>query len=201
MTWKGLICCKKKQSTNLSNKKKQAAVVSILLYKVTKQMLTKHIEKKLDENCTKILWAILNKSLKQHSTKQQLYGHLPPISKTIQIRWTRHEGHCWRSKNELISDVFLWTPSHIHASVGWPTRNYQQQPCINTGCSLEDLPEAMNDRYEWWERVREIHASSTTGEGWWWCLCIYIYIYAHTHTHTHTEYMHIYIYIYIYIYS
>ena len=25
----------------------------------------------------------------------------------------RHAGHCWRSKEELISDVFLWTPSNM----------------------------------------------------------------------------------------
>ena len=69
-------------------------------------------------------------------------------------------GHCRRSKNELISDVLLWTPSHGCASVGWPTRTYLQQPCMDTGCSLEEMPEAMDDREEWWERVREIHASS-----------------------------------------
>ena len=28
--------------------------------------------------------AVLNKSLKQHLTKQQLYSHLPPISQTEQ---------------------------------------------------------------------------------------------------------------------
>ena len=56
------------------------------------------------------------------SWQQQLYGHLPPISKTLQIRRTRHAGLCWRSKDELISYVLLWTPSHGRASVGWPTR-------------------------------------------------------------------------------
>ena len=40
-------------------------------------------------------------------TKQQLYGHLPPIIKTIKVRRTRHAGHCWRSSDELISDVLL----------------------------------------------------------------------------------------------
>ena len=59
----------------------QAAVVSILLYACTTWMLTKRIEKKLDGNCTSMLQAILNKSWNQHSTKQQLYGHLPPMSK------------------------------------------------------------------------------------------------------------------------
>ena len=38
-------------------------------------------EKKLDGNCTKMLLAILNKSWKQHPTKEQLYGlHLPWVS-------------------------------------------------------------------------------------------------------------------------
>ena len=56
-----------------------------------------------------MLQAILNRSWRKHPTKQQLYGHLPPITKTIQIRRTRHAGHCWRSRDKLISDVLLWT--------------------------------------------------------------------------------------------
>ena len=59
---------------------------------------------------TRMLLAILNKSWQQHPTRHQLYGHLPLITKTIQVRRTRHAGHCWRSRDELISDVLLWTP-------------------------------------------------------------------------------------------
>ena len=99
---------------------------------------------------------LLNKSWKQHPTKQHLYGHLPPIMKNIQVRWTRHVEHCWRSRDELISYVFLWTPSHGWAKVGWPTRTYIQQLCADTGCSLENLPEAMNDREGWWEIVQNL---------------------------------------------
>ena len=66
--------------SDLSNKIKhnffQAAVVSILVC-----------------GCT---------SRKQHPTKQQLYSHWPLISKSIQIRWTRHARHCWRSKDKLM---------------------------------------------------------------------------------------------------
>ena len=58
------------------------------------RMQTKRIEKKLDGNYTRMLRAILNKSLRQHPTKQQLYGHLPPITKTVKIKRTRHAGHC-----------------------------------------------------------------------------------------------------------
>ena len=102
--------------------------------------------------------------------KQQLYSPLSPISKSIQINRTRHAGHCWRSKSEIISDVLLWTPSHGRASVGRPTRTYLQQLCTDTWCSLEDLPGAID---EWWEIVREIRASSAT----WLYIYIYIYIY------------------------
>ena len=124
----------------------QAAVVSILLYGCTTWMLTKRLEKKLDGNYTRMLRAILNKSWRQHPTRHQLYGHLPPITKTIQVRRTRNAGHCWRSRDELISDVFLWTPTYGQATAGRPARTYIQQLCEDTGCSPEDLPEAMNDR-------------------------------------------------------
>ena len=85
----------------------QAVVVSILLYGCTTWTLTKLVEKKLDSNYTRMLQAILNKSWRQHPIKQQLFGHLPPIMKTIKIRRTKYAGHCWRSRDELISDVLL----------------------------------------------------------------------------------------------
>ena len=88
----------------------QAAVVSILLYGCTTRTLTKRLEKKLDGYYTRMLQAILNKSWRQHPTRHQVYSHLPPITKTIQVRGIRHAGHCWRIKDELISDVLLWTP-------------------------------------------------------------------------------------------
>ena len=74
--------------------------------------------------------------------KQQLYGHLPPISKMIQIRWTRHAGHCWRSKDELIGDV-LQGPFHIDV----PMLADQQGLTKNSemGCNMKDLPGVMDD--------------------------------------------------------
>ena len=67
---------------------------------------------------------ILNKSWQQHPTRHQLCGHLSSIAKTIQARRTRHEGNCRKSKNELISDVFLWTPAHGKAKAGRLARKY-----------------------------------------------------------------------------
>ena len=76
--------------------------------------------------------AVLNKSKRQHPTKQQLYGHLPPITKSIQVRRTRHAGHCWRSKDKHISDILLWAPSHGRAKVERLARTYIQQLCVDT---------------------------------------------------------------------
>ena len=140
----------------------QAAVISILVYGCTTRMLTKRLEKKLDGNYTRMLQAILNKSWRQHPTRHQLYGHLPPLMKTIQVRRTRHAGHCWRSRDELISDVLLWTTTYGWAKAGRSARTYIQQLCEDTGCSPKDLPEAMNDREKWRERVRDIRAGGTT---------------------------------------
>ena len=112
----------------------------------------------------------MDKSWSQHPTRHQLYGHLPPITKTIQVRRTRHTRHCWRSREELISDVLLWTPTYCRSKAGRLARTYIQQVCEDTGYSPEDLPEAMNDMEKWRERVRNIHACSTTWWWWWWPL-------------------------------
>ena len=104
------------------------------------------MKKKLDGNYIRMLRAIVNKSWGQHPTKQQLYGHLSPITKTIKVRRTRHTGHYWRSRDELISDILLWTPSHGRANTGWPARTYIQQLCADIGYSLEVLRDAMGDR-------------------------------------------------------
>ena len=124
----------------------QAAVVSILQHGCTTWVLRKRLEKKLDDNYTRMLRAILKMSWRQYPTRHQLYGHLPPITKTIQARRTRHEGHGWRS------NVLLWTPAYGQSKTVRPARTYIQQLCDDTGCSPEDLPEAMNDREMWRER-------------------------------------------------
>ena len=104
-----------------------------------------------------------------------------PSLKPSKIRRTGHAGHCWRSKDKLISNVRRWTHSYRHASIGRPTRTYLQQLWKDTGCSLEDLLEAMDNRDEWVrETVREMRASSTI---WWW------YVFRGTHRALRWNYM------------
>ena len=160
--------------SNLTDKLKrqffQAVVVSVLLYGCTTWTLTKRLENKLDKSCTRMLRAVLNKSWKQHPTRKQLYGHLPPISQTIRVRRTRHAGHYWISKDELISDVLLWKPTHGHANVGRPPKTYIDQLCEDTGCCTEDLSGTMNDREVWREIAMDIRAIYATW-WWWWFIC------------------------------
>ena len=111
------------------------------------------------------LRAVLNKSWRQHPTKRRQYRHLSHIPKTIQVIRIRYEGHCWRSKDELISDILLWNSSHGRAKARRLTRTCIQQLCVDAACSLENLLEAMDGRNGWRERVREIRAGSAT---WWW---------------------------------
>ena len=115
--------------SDLTNKMKhsffQAAVVLILLYGCTKCTLTKRMEKKLDSNYTRTLRAILKKSWRQYPTKQQLNGHFPPITKTIQVRRTRRTRHCWRSRDEFISYILQLPLSKAGRSV----RAYMQHLC------------------------------------------------------------------------
>ena len=78
-----------------------------------------------------------------------------PSLKPSKIRLTRDARHCWRRKNELISDSLLWTPSH-----GQPTRTYLQQVCTDTWCCLKDLLEAIDDRdesREWVRKIRDVY--------------------------------------------
>ena len=86
----------------------------------------------------------------------------PPSQKLYKFDEPDTQGHCWRSKDELISDILLWTPTHGCARVGRPARTYIQQLCEDTGCNPEDLPEAMNDREKWRETVRDIRAGGAT---------------------------------------
>ena len=91
---------------------------------LTTWTLTKRLKKKRDgklhKNVAKKYWT---SPWRQHPTKHQLYDHLPLITKTIQVRRTRHAGHCWRSRDEFISEYSYGPPTYGQAKAGWPDRN------------------------------------------------------------------------------
>ena len=136
------------------------------MYDCTIWILMKYLEKKIDGNHTRQLYAVLNKNWKQCPTKQQLYSHLPPISQTIWGRQTRHVGHCWRSKNELIRNIFQWT-SQRHFSVDRPEKKIYYL-FEDTGYCLNDLSRVMTDTDGQLESIKGIHVVGMTWWWWWW---------------------------------
>ena len=103
---------KSKLPDNLKRNFLRAAVESVLTYG--------SISWKIDGAYTRMLRAALNKSWREHPTNKELYGNIPPISKSILQRRLRFAGHCWRSKEELVAEVLLWKPSHGKQSRGRP---------------------------------------------------------------------------------
>ena len=46
------------------------------------------------------------------------------ITKTTQVIRTKYAEHCLRSKDEVISNILLWTPTYGQEKVGRSTRTY-----------------------------------------------------------------------------
>ena len=105
-----------------------------------------------------MLCAILNIHWSAHPSKERLYGNLVQITSVIKERRTRFAGHCYRSKDEVVSDLILWTPKHGKAKVGRPSKTYTKQLTEDDDCQLEDLPRAMEDRQYWRGRVNMVRA-------------------------------------------
>ena len=127
----------------------RSTVETVLLYGSSTWTLTKKVEKTLDGTYTRMLRAVLNVSWKYHPTKARLYGPLPPISHTIRERRLAFAGHCWRSKEELVSGLILWEPKHGKASRGRPRKTYISQLLEDTQLQRDSIEAAMADREEW----------------------------------------------------
>ena len=129
MTWKGLLC-----------------------HKTTNQPTNKtHWEKawwELHKNALYCVEQILEKTPHKTATVQPLASHLTNnSSKTSKTYWVLLE----KQGQKLMNNVLWWTPAHT--SVSQPAKTYLPQLCADKRCSLENLPEVMEDRNEWCERV------------------------------------------------
>ena len=91
-------------SSELSNKIKRtlfyAIAVSVLLYGCNNWAIKKRL-KKTTRWESPLLWCVFFEALSHKTTV------ILPISKIIQGRRTRDAEHCWRSNDELISDILL----------------------------------------------------------------------------------------------
>ena len=105
-----------------------------------------------------MLRAILDMHGSTHSSKEHLYSNLVQITSAIKERKTRFAGHCYRNKDEVVSDLILWTPKHGKEKFGRPSKTYTKQLTENTDCQLKDLPKAMDNREYWRARVNMVRS-------------------------------------------
>ena len=96
-----------------------------------------------------MLRAVLDSNWKTHPTINRLDGKPPRISSIIRERRTRFAGHCFRRKEELVSDALLWDPKHGTSKVGRPVKTHPKLLTEHTGVQFADLPNAMENRELW----------------------------------------------------
>ena len=83
----------------------KACVESILIYGSETWSMRKKLQESLDGTYTRLLMRIKNISWRQHKTKAEIYGELPPISTIVAQRRTSFAGHCFRGKEQIISNI------------------------------------------------------------------------------------------------
>ena len=117
-------------TSNLSIRLKRnffrTTVESVLVYGAITWILTIALEKKINGSYTRMLRAALHMSWIDHMFNKDLYGKIPKITDTIREQRLRFSGHCWRSQNEVVSDV--WLPIHGRRSRGRPVKTFVDQP-------------------------------------------------------------------------
>ena len=111
---------------------------------------------KLGEKLEKV--KITNK--RNQKTNKELYSNLPKIIDTLMIRRPQFIGHCWRKKDEVISDPLLWEPMHNTRKRGRPATTYVDQLRNDTGLSIAELKSIMGNRKEWMKLVNGVRVRS-----------------------------------------
>jgi hypothetical protein len=137
--------------SNISRKTKlaffRACIESILLYGSETWTMKKDLQTRLDGTYTRLLMRVQNISWREHKTKAEIYGDIPPISAILTQRRARFAGHCYRAKDQIISDVIcMRLPC---TSRGRRPLNYIDIVARDINQQIDDLPNLMADRDSW----------------------------------------------------
>ena len=100
--------------------------------------------------------------------KQQLHGHLSPISQSIQVRRAKHAG----TAEELTSNKRRSIPEYKHISGSWPAKIYIYQLSANTAWCLGDLTKTIADKDVCREGFKGIHTVYQLWWWWWWYMSV-----------------------------
>ena len=102
---------------------------------------------------TKMLRAVKNLTWQKHITSEVLSAGLPRISTTMKERSLRFSGHCWRSKNEVVSVLVQLELKHGKRSVCGQARTFVDLLEADTGVPRDCLLAVMDDRVGWRKRA------------------------------------------------
>ena len=108
------------------------------------------MHRRLDGCYTNMLRRIQNMSWKDHHTLSEIYGNIPKLSTRLAERRARFAGHCFRAKDEAVSDLVFWKPSNSRKLT------FPDVISRDTGIDVKELPTAMEDRDCWREIVLNI---------------------------------------------
>ena len=96
---------------------------------------------------------VKNVTWQQGITSEVLYAGLPRTVTTIRERHLRFSGHCWGSKNEVVSDLVLWEPKQGKRSIGGQARTFVDLLEADIGVPRDCLLAVMDDRVGWRKRA------------------------------------------------
>ena len=146
----------------------QVTVVSAFFYNLPLicYLLLYIPDKTLDRAYTKLLRVVKNVTWRQRITNEMLYAGLPWTLTTIRERRLWFSSYCWRSKNEVVSDLVLWELKHGKRSVRGQARTFVDLLEADTDVPRHCLLAAMDDRVGWRKRAVGRGVEGGGGGGW-----------------------------------
>lgn len=137
--------------SNISRKTKlaffRACIESILLYGSETWTMKKELQDRLDGTYTRLLMRVQNISWREHKTKAEIYDGVPQVSSIVAQRRARFAGHCYRAKDQIISDVICMRLPRTCR--GRRPLNYMDCVARDVNQDINDLPNLMADRDSW----------------------------------------------------
>ncbi len=120
--------------------------------------MKKQLKQRLDGTYTRLLMRVQNISWREHKTKAEIYGSIPPISTTVAQRRARFAGHCYRAKEQVVSDLICWRLPCPNR--GRRPLNYLDMVCNDVSQRVDDITTAMADKGFWKSLVACISAAA-----------------------------------------
>ena len=146
----------------------------ILLYGCITWMLTKRLEKKLDDNYTRMLRAILTSPGGNTPQSTNYTATCLPSRKLSKLDKPDMQDTAGEAETSS-SVIYSYGPPHMAEQ----KQDDQLEHTYSSSVRIRDvaLKTCQNDKEKWWERVRNIRANDTTWWWWWWYIYIHTYIY------------------------